>query len=202
VNTAGNLFVAGGTVTTTFAYSSNGTTWNAATGIGTSITVAVRGVIWSSTLSLWVAVGNGTNCIATSPDGNTWSGRTGTVIFATQGSQIATNSNIIIATGTGTNQYAYSYDAINWFNGTAPFASTALGIAWNSTTGEWLMGSSTAAFPYYVSSPDGLTWTPRQTFTTSVRGIGYPLQREKNYTITNTNWTGRTTQQNFRIVSV
>lgn len=202
VNTAGNLFVAGGTVTTTFAYSSNGTTWNAATGIGTSITVAVRGVIWSSTLSLWVAVGNGTNCIATSPDGNTWSGRTGTVIFATQGSQIATNSNIIIATGTGTNQYAYSYDAINWFNGTAPFASTALGIAWNSTTGEWLMGSSTAAFPYYVSSPDGLTWTPRQTFTTSVRGIGYPLQREKTYTITNTNWTGRTTQQNFRIVSV
>lgn len=64
------------------------------------------------------------------------------------------------------------------------------------------MGTGSNNNPYYASSPDGINWTPRQTFTTSVFGIGYPLQREKTFSITNTNWTGRSTQQNFRIVSV
>ena len=202
VNTNGNLFVAGGTSVSTFAYSSNGTTWLQGTA-GTSITSTVRGVVWANQISLWVAVGNGTNSIATSSDGVTWTGRTGLTIFGTQGNQVATNGNVIVATGVSTNAWAYSYDGINWFGqGFTLFPTSAIGVAWNSTTGQWLMGTGTNTNPYYASSPDGINWTPRQTFTTSVIGIGYPLQREKTFSITNTNWTGRSTQQNFRIVSV
>ena len=201
VNTAGNLFVAVGTVTNTFAYSSNGTTWNNGVPAG-SITTAARGVVWVNSLTLWVAVGNGTNSIATSPDGITWTGRTGLSTFGTQGNKVATNNSVIVATGSGTNTYAYSYDGINWTAGGATlFTSTAQGIAWNSTTGQWLMGNGVNAYPYYASSPDGVNWTGRQTFTTSAFSVGNQLQREKTFNITNTNWTGRSTQQNFRIVS-
>jgi hypothetical protein len=201
VNTAGNLFVAVGTVTNTFAYSSNGTTWNNGV-VGTSITTAARGVVWVNSLSLWVAVGNGTNSIATSTDGINWTGRTGLSTFGTQGNKVATNNSVIVATGSGTNTFAYSYDGTNWTAGGATlFNSTAQGIGWNSTTGQWLMGNGVNAYPYYASSPDGVNWTGRQTFTTSAFSIGNQLQREKNFNITNTNWTGRSTQQNFRIIS-
>jgi hypothetical protein len=202
VNTLGTLFVAVGTSVSTFAYSSNGTSWLQGTA-GTSITTAARGVVWANQISLWVAVGNGTNSIATSSDGISWTGRTGLTIFGTQGNQVATNGNVIVATGVATNAWAYSYDGSNWFGqGFTLFPTSAIGVAWNSTTGQWLMGSGTNSNPFYASSPDGLNWTPRQTFGTAVFGIGYPLQREKNFTITNSNWTGRSTQQNFRIVSV
>lgn len=200
VNAAGNLFVAVGTVTNVFATSSDGVTW---TGRGsTGITTAGRGVVWVPSLSLWVAVGNGTNSIATSPNGVTWTGRTTTLTFSTQGNQVATNNSIIVATGQGTNTLAYSYDGINWTGlGAQVFTGgQGGGIAWNSTTGQWVAGSYSGQ-PFFATSPDGQNWMGRTVFSTNAFAIDYQLQREKTYTIQNTHWTGRSSQQTFRILS-
>ena len=112
-------------------------------------------------------------------------------------------ANMLVATGSGINTLAYSYDGITWNPlGASIFTSQAFSVAWNSTTGQWIAGNGVAASPYYATSVDGVNWIGRgNVMATSVYHIAYPLQREKNYSITNTQWTGRTTTQNFRVIS-
>lgn len=198
----GSLFVAVGQGTNCFATSTDGITWSARGATG--ITTAARGVVWATApgvTSLWVAVGNGTNSIATSPDGITWTGRTTTTIFSTQGNQVANNGFATVATGTGTNSYAWSYDnGQTWTGGgTTSFGAVGQGIAWNSNTGQWLGGASNA--PFFLSSPDGINWISRQNFTTSATCVAMENRPEKTFVINNAHWTGRTSQQTFRILS-
>ncbi len=197
----GSLFVAVGEGTNVFATSSDGITW---TGRGADgITTAGRGIVWATSpgqTSLWVAVGSGTNSIATSPDGTTWTGRTTTSIFSVQGNEVVNNGSVTVAVGEGTNTYAWSYDnGVNWTaGGTSAFTTAGTALGWSPITGQWVGGSSN--IPYFLSSPDGITWTGRTNFTSSIQVIAMQT-RERNFTINNSNWTGRTSQQNFRIIS-
>lgn len=198
----GSLFVAVGQGTNVFATSTDGITWSARGATG--ITTAARGIVWATApgvTSQWVAVGNGTNSIATSTDGVTWVGRTTTTIFSTQGNRVANNGFATVATGTGTNSYAWSYDnGTTWTGGgITAFGTQGLGIAWNSNTGQWLGGASNA--PFFLSSSDGINWIGRQNFTTSATCVAIENRPEKTFTINNTHWTGRTSQQTFRILS-
>lgn len=113
------------------------------------------------------------------------------------------SATMLVATGSGTNTLAYSYDGLTWNGlGATIFTSQAYSVAWNSTTGQWIAGNGISATPYYATSVDGVNWVGRgNVMVNSVNHIAYPLQREKNYSITNTQWTGRTTTQNFRVIS-
>ena len=51
----------------------------------------------------------------------------------------------------------------------------------------------------HVTSPDGINWTSRKILSTGCFALGFQ-QREKTLTINNSQWTGRTSQQNFRIL--
>jgi hypothetical protein len=169
------------------------------------MTTQCIGLTWNANLTLFIGVGSGTNAIVTTPDGVTYTGRTGTSIFSGNGQQVATNSSgtnagVIVATGTGTNTLAYSYDGINWTGlGTTIISTSAYGIAWNSTTGQWVAGGTTTA-NLMANSPDGVNWTTRTPFTTGCYSLAFQGPKERTYTISNTQWTGRTSQQTFRIL--
>lgn len=135
--------------------------------------------------------------VSNATTGGTTTGLVGT-IFTPLGP-----SNTLVATGAGINALAYSYNGSVW-NGLlfTVFPTSAYGVGWNSTTGQWIAGSFTQAAPYYATCFDGVNWIGRGSLMTGgVYAIGYQLQREKTYTITNTQWTGRSTTQNFRILS-
>ena len=191
-----NLFVSVGTVTNVFASSTDGITWTARGSTG--ITSAAFGICWSATLNLWIAVGNGTNSIATgSANAVTWTGYTGTTIFSS-GYAVATNGVIIVAVGTGTYSIAYSYNGTVWYgvpNSTTLFFGTGRAVAWNGSL--WVATGQGVNFT--ATSPDGVNWTAGRSFTTNANTVAFQT-REKTFTISNTQWTGRTSQQTFRIL--
>jgi hypothetical protein len=124
------MWVAVGDPPSIIAYSSNGTTWNTATGIPFT---TGWGVAWNG--SMWVAVGDsssGTNAIGYSYNGINWySAATNSFIIA---SCVAWNGTMWIAGGSGTISMAYSYNGINWISVTNPISGTngINGIAYNS----------------------------------------------------------------------
>ena len=205
------VVVGTGTAATCFALSSGngGTAFTASTFAGSAntnsaMTTAGRGVVWASNLSLWVAVGNGTNCIATSADGNSWTGYTTTTIFGTQGNAIAYNNSILVAVGTGTNTIAWSSNGTTWNGlGTTILPSAATAIYWNSSAASyplqpaWIAGGTNTY--YFATSADGINWVSRNAFTSTVYAV-VAQNREKTFQINNTQWTGRTSQQTFRIL--
>jgi hypothetical protein len=191
-----NLFVAVGLTTNVFASSTDGITW---TGRGLSgITSQAYGVCWSAPLNLWIAVGNGTNSIATgSANAVTWTGYTTTTIFTT-GRAVATNGVIIVAVGTGNFSIAYSYNGTVWYgvpNSSTLFFATGRAVAWNGSL--WVATGQGVNFT--ATSPDGVNWTAGRSFTTNANTVAFQ-SREKTFTISNTQWTGRTSQQTFRIL--
>ena len=114
------------------------------------------------------------------------------------GGTTGTGGGVIVAVGTGTNPIIYSYDGNNWNPATAS-GSTAIftngyTVSWNGT--EFLAGGDKYI---QATSPDGVNWTTRRSCTTGVYAFGFQ-QREKTLTINNSQWTGRTSQQNFRIL--
>lgn len=191
-----NLFVAVGIVTNVFASSTDGVTWTARGTTG--ITGTGYGVCWSAPLNLWIAVGNGTNCIATgSANAVTWTGYTSTTIFST-GYAVATNGLIIVAVGNGTYSIAYSYNGTTWYgvpNSTTLFFTTGRAVAWNGSL--WVATGQGVGIT--ATSPDGVNWTSGRSFTINANTVAFQT-REKTYTISNTQWTGRTSQQTFRIL--
>ena len=197
VSNPGSLFlVVGVTGGATNASYYNGSTWsNTAIASFTGGGYGVTFVPWLST-GTWVAVGNGTGAqivYGTNP-ASLGNASTGNAIFTT-GYAVAANNCIIVAVGTGTYQIAYSYNGLNWtgVSQTGIFTN-GYAVAWNGT--EFIAGGDNNV---QATSPDGVNWTVRKVFSTATYAIGFQ-QREKLLTINNAQWTGRTSQQNFRVI--
>ena len=201
----------GTAMTNAYAISADGITWTAQGNSQLGSTGTGRGVVWFSGASRFVIVGTGTATIVysatltTTANGCTFSAATNsTSIFGTQGNRITTNGNIVVATGQTTNTLAWSVDGITWNGlGTIIIPTAAYGIAWNSSTGLWVAGGSGFAVGggCIATSADGITWYPRVNIHTTVcTAISFQGPKEKNFTINNQQWTGRSTIQNFRIL--
>jgi hypothetical protein len=145
----------------------------------------------------WIAVGAGTAQIVSATTPGTWTNQSTSGIFTT-GYAVTANNGIIVAVGTGTYPIAYSYNGSTWTGVTAS-ASAAIftngyAIAWNGQM--FVAGGDNNV---QATSPDGVNWTVRKVHSTACYALAYQ-QREKTLTINNSQWTGRTSQQNFRIL--
>ena len=198
----------GSAATNLYAISTDGITWTPQGNSGFGSTATARGVVWFALGGRFVIVGGPgqttvyTGTLTTTANGCTFT--SGTNIFSI-GNRVATNGNILVATGAaGSHTLAWSADGMNWNGlGTTILPTQAYGIAWNSTTGIWVAGGSASATNggYIATSADGIVWYPRtQIQTTATTAISFQGPREKNFTINNQQWTGRSTIQNFRIL--
>jgi hypothetical protein len=149
----------------------------------------------------YVAVGAGTAQIVTATTPGTWTNQVTSGIFTT-GFAVTANAGIIVAVGTGTFPIAYSYNGSTWIGVTA---SSSAAIFTNGYTVVWNGFMFVAGGDNFVqaTSPDGVNWSVRKVFGVGAGAACYALayqQREKTLTINNSQWTGRTSQQNFRIL--
>jgi hypothetical protein len=214
---SGSFFLAvggnqGNAVTNTYAISADGITWTAQGNAGFGTNGMGRGVVWFSGASRFVIVGLAGNAsivysgtLTTTANGCTFTAANSSTTFFSTGNRIATNGNILVATGLpGSHTLAWSSDGIGWNGlGTTILPSQAYGIAWSSTTGLWVAGGSAQAANggFIATSADGIVWYPRISMQTSqVTAISFQGPKEKNFTINNQQWTGRSTIQNFRIL--
>jgi len=147
----GSIFYAVGQ-STSFKYSSNGTSWTSVTGgLNTGYGIAYGG-------GVWVAVGDGTNSIVYSTNGTSWTGVTGKTVFSTKGNGVAWNGSYFVAVGEGTNAIATSPDGINWTARSITGTSKGNCVAWNGTM--WMIGGSFNGGYYPVAtSTNGINWT-------------------------------------------
>jgi hypothetical protein len=149
-------WVAVGTGSYSFAYSTDGINWTGSTN-GTNMIGIGLGVIWSN--YIYVALGNigstGNAVIAWSNDGINWGGY-GNYPF-TIGRGITSIGSIWIAVGNGANTFAYSYDGKNWTaNGSSIITTQGNGVCWTGTRFV-AVGTGTNSIAY---SRDGITWYP------------------------------------------
>ena len=119
---------------------------------------------------------------------------------------LAANSNVAVAVGFGsTATIAWSSNGINWNpvpNSSNLFFAQGYNVAWNGSY-FCAVGSNTSATSgnHIATSPDGVNWTSRYTTTMhGVSALAFQGPREKVYTISNAQWTGRTSQQQFRVL--
>jgi hypothetical protein len=199
-------------VTNTYAISADGITWTAQGNAGFGTNGMGRGVVWFSGASRFVIVGLAGNAsivysgtLTTTANGCTFTAANSSTSMFSTGNRIATNGNILVATGLpGSHTLAWSSDGIGWNGlGTTILPTQAYGIAWSSTTGLWVAGGSAQAANggFIATSADGIVWYPRISMQTSqVTAISFQGPKEKNFTINNQQWTGRSTIQNFRIL--
>ena len=118
-NTFLNLWVAVGSGTNTFAYSTttNGTAW---TGVSNTIFTIGNAVATNTNTNMFVAVGSGgTNSIAYSQDGINWKGVDSSNTIFKNGTGVAWSGNLNLwvavgSSGVGTNTIATSQDGIIW----------------------------------------------------------------------------------------
>lgn len=198
-------FIACGQTTNILAYSPDGITW---TGTGASVMTgyALCGV-WVSQLNLWLAGGGATTAVvvkATSGGTSlTWatSMAVNTPLAACYG--LATNGLVIVAVGNpNTASIAYSTDATTWYG--VPNSSSLFGngrsITWNGSIFVATFNVGSSAAPSTAFSVDGINWTSNNIFGTQSFCVAYQGPLDKTYTVNNAHWTGRTSQQNFRII--
>jgi len=213
---SGSFFLAvggnqGNAMTNAYAISADGITWTAQGNGGFGGNGMGRGVVWFAAGSRFVIVGLAGNAsivysgtLTTTANGCTFTAANSSTNFFSTGNRIATNGNILVATGAGSHTLAWSADGINWNGlGTTILPSQAYGIAWSSTTGLWVAGGTTQGTNggFIATSADGIVWYPRTSIhTTNVTAISFQGPKEKNFTINNQQWTGRSTIQNFRIL--
>ena len=195
-----NLFVGvgGATSTNIIATSTDGITWTTR-GSVPGIANIVHSVCWASNLNIWIAVGVSSSTAAGygSVNGQSWTASSTSMSGTFYA--VATNNRIIVAVGNnGTSSIWYSYTGITWYsvpNANTLFFSTGRSVAWNGSL--WVATGQNVNFT--ATSPDGVNWTAGRVFTTNAIVIGYQ-NREKTFTISNSHWTGRTSQQTFRIL--
>ena len=164
------------------------------------LTSGAYGVAWVPWLSggTWVAVGAGTaQIVTTTATPGTWTNQSTSGIFST-GFAVAANAGIIVAVGAGTFPIAYSYNGSTW-TGVSAAASNAIftngfTVAWSGQMFVAGGDNNTQA-----TSPDGVNWTVRKVHSSACFALAFAY-REKTLTINNSQWTGRTSQQNFRLI--
>jgi hypothetical protein len=147
--------------------------------------------------------------ISYSANGTSWSSALLTSNIFTNVFGLAANSNVAVAVGMGTLGFtiAWSSNAINWYgvpNSSNLFFAAGFNVAWN---GSYFCavgsnsGSGAGAGNHIATSPDGINWATRYTTTMhGVSALAFQGPREKVYTISNAQWTGRTSQQTFRVL--
>lgn len=149
------------------------------------------------------------NVLAYSPNGTTiWTGSSLSNVLFTAVYGLAANSNVAVAVGFGTTTtIAWSSNGINWNgvpNSSNLFFAQGYNVAWN---GSYFCavgsnsGTGAASGNHIATSVDGVNWTTRYTTTMhGVSALAFQGPREKVYTISNAQWTGRTSQQQFRVL--
>ena len=202
-----NLTIAGGSGTTSIAYSSDGS--NNWVGVSNSLNQC-NGIAWNG--NMWVAVGTGKSGkgpIAYSYDGsNNWLDTSSNVF--TTGNGIAWNGKMWVAVGSGTNSIAYSYDGITWtdVSGSSTILVIGRGIAWNNK--KWIAVGKGGTHSI-ANSFDGINWFGViSTFLSNTNGAnaiawngtiwvagGFPIVASSNQTIAysfdgSNNWTAGT----------
>jgi hypothetical protein len=154
-------------------YSSDGINWTATTSVnGTNW----LGVCWSAELTLFVAVAfAGTARVMTSPDGTTWTQRTPSDVLRWQSVCYSPELDLFVAVNDSTganNRVMYSSDGITW-TGTA-----------NNNSGQYYdviwcteLALFVAVGSKIMTSPDGVNWTNRFSFSVSFSKIVYDSGR-------------------------
>ena len=127
-------------------------------------TIALRSVVWSSSLALFVAVGDadGTDSyILTSPDGTTWTERAPAVAKNIGLNAVAWSGSLLCAVGDADGTDAYlltSTDGITWTERANPKNFALNSVVWRVT--KWIAaGVADGTDAYAVTSLDGITWT-------------------------------------------
>ena len=145
--------------------------------------------------------------ISYSANGTSWSSASLTSNIFTNVFGLAANSNVAVAVGMGTTGFsiAWSSNGIAW-NGVASssnlFFAMGMNVAWNGSYFCAVGSNSTSTSGNHIAtSPDGINWATRYTTTMhGVSALAFQGPREKVYTISNAQWTGRTSQQTFRVL--
>lgn len=193
-------FIACGWPTTTVGYSPDGITW---TGSGAAVTTYGFCGCWVSQLNLWLAGGGG---IAKATGGGTSLSWTSSMaqsapLSYTQG--LATNGLVIVAVGQGNpTTICYSTDATTWYNVTNSLTlfGTGNGVTWNGSIFVATFTINASNLPSTAFSVDGINWTSNNSFGTQGFCVAYQGPLDKTYIVNNAHWTGRTSQQTFRII--
>ena len=164
-----NLFLVGGMgAAPRLQTSPDGTaTWNART---FPTTGAVRGLAYSSSLTLFVAVGaNG--LLATSPDGITWTSGSAPWLTAQMNDVIWVDTlGLFIAVGAGARLYT-SPDGTTWTSRTSSFGGeTIQAIAWSPSLGRLVITGSAGATGY---SSNATSWTVQVTAASALNGVAW-----------------------------
>ncbi len=156
-------------------------TWTARTSnFGNNI---FRGVIFDSALTLFVAYGDNTISFVTSPDGTTWTTRAHNLALACN-QIISTAGPLLVAVSSTSSAGKISTST----NGTAWTARTtnAINILMTVAFGGGMYvaaggGGATSSGSDCVSSPDGTTWTSRQTEVNGASGSAQGIPAGVSY---------------------
>ena len=148
-----------------------------------------------------------TQVLSYSANGTSWTvALTSNTALFTAVYGLAANSNVAVAVGFGsTATIAWSSNGINWNavpNSSNLFFALGYNVAWNGSY-FCAVGSNTSATSgnHIATSVDGVNWVTRYTTTMhGVSALAFQGPREKVYTISNAQWTGRTSQQQFRVL--
>lgn len=152
------------------ATSTDGITWTKQT---ITDPYAINDIIWSAGHNMFIAVGN-YGYISTSPDAVTWTRQvSGISTYHING--IASNGAMLVAIApalTGGTTFLTSSDGITWNQTTVTGNNGMQSIIWDGT--QFMAAGNNAQV---MTSPDGLTWTMKQTMLT-------------NFWISNVYWSG------------
>jgi hypothetical protein len=148
-------FVAVSSTGTSAAYSTDGTTWEAATLPSGSWTDVAYGLI--SGIGIYVAVSSTDGKAASSIDGITWTERAMPTTSAW--SSVTYGNGRFVAVANGSNDAAYSTNGTTW---TAMSALPGSNAAWTSVTyGKGLYVAVASGGTQAASSTNGTTWSSR-----------------------------------------
>ncbi|MBI5636806.1 MAG: hypothetical protein HZA03_02425 [Nitrospinae bacterium] len=158
----GTQFVTGG-VAGTLLTSPTGAAWTLQT---FSTANDINGLAWNGTQFVAVGAG-GTAEINTSPNGITWTARTPSTANLLKG--VTWGGAQFVAVGAGGTVVTSPDGIIIWTNRTATSGTTELLAGVACSPAICVAIGSAVGPPYYtiVSSPDGITWTPRTSTATS-----------------------------------
>ena len=151
------LWIACGAASTSYSYSTNGSTgWTTGT-----FSVAMTNVVYGN--GYWVATGGLASSSANSlysTNGTTWTAGTGLTSKLWSGMAYGAGKYLVMSGNTSSSTCAYSTNATSWSSMTMPSTQLWYGVAYGlvSGTGYWMAVAASNSNPGAYST-NGTTWT-------------------------------------------
>jgi hypothetical protein len=143
------LFVAVGSNSPYFVYSTDGKNWTSST---SSVSGIWLDVTWSPQLGLLVAGSSGSPYFAYSTDGKNWTTATTAVSGNWNGVLWSPQLGLFAALGTASPYFVYSTDGKNWTAATTSVSGSWQGVSWSPQLGTFAAVGSSGVFAYTANA--------------------------------------------------